>query len=162
MDRPDLERQPGDLGELAGPVQRLVQVGDRDDGEAAQVLLALGERAVGHDDLAVALIRRTVAVLAGCSAPVKTQAPAASSSARHLPTFVHDGAEHLGRRRRDVWLVDAEQVLLHRMNLRVGGPRGRLVASYTNEPGQIDVLHSQPADRTFRGWLPSTYPTNGG
>ena len=40
-------------GQLAAPRERGVEVGRLDDRESADVLLALGERAVGHEHLAV-------------------------------------------------------------------------------------------------------------
>ncbi len=59
------------------------------------------------------LSRTTVAVLGGCSPPVKTQAPAALSSCVPGGEVPHDRLEDLGRGRFAVGLVDAEQVLLH-------------------------------------------------
>src|SRR5918993_6020927 len=53
VERPDLDRDGGRRDQLAPPLQRGVQVGDVDDREAADVLLALGERSVDHEDVAV-------------------------------------------------------------------------------------------------------------
>src|ERR1700733_428826 len=50
---PHLTRQGGDLRDLPPPLQRGVQVGHADHGEPAHVLLAFGERAVGHDHVTV-------------------------------------------------------------------------------------------------------------
>jgi hypothetical protein len=48
-----LDREGGHPGQLAAPLESGVQVGRLDDREPAQVLLALGERAVGREHLAV-------------------------------------------------------------------------------------------------------------
>src|SRR5215217_1727567 len=53
-ERPDLDREGGRPGQLAGPGEGGVQVGGLDDGEPADVLLALGEGPVGGEDLAAA------------------------------------------------------------------------------------------------------------
>ena len=53
LERPHLDRQRVAAGELAAPLERGVEIGRLDDGEAADVLLALGERAVGHEHVAV-------------------------------------------------------------------------------------------------------------
>ena len=62
------------------PLERVVEVGRLDDREAAEVLLALDERAVGEQRRRRPSARTTVAVLGGCSPPANTQLPAASSS----------------------------------------------------------------------------------
>ena len=79
--------------------------------EAADVLLALDERPVGHEHVASPSARSTVAVLGGCRPPVNTQAPAAFISSIERVDVAHDRLQDLGRRRRAVGLVDAEQVL---------------------------------------------------
>ena len=96
-------------GGLGGPLERRVEVGGVDDPEPADVLLALGERAVGGEHLAV-LMRTTVAVPAGCSPPANTQAPAAFISSLKASTSVHDSRPGpLGLRRHAVdGLHDAE------------------------------------------------------
>ena len=59
--------------------------------------------------------RTTVAVLGGCSPPVKTHAPAALISAFSASTSRMIWSRTLGRGRVAVGLVDAEQVLFHRL-----------------------------------------------
>ena len=80
LQRPDLDREGDRPGELAAPLQGGVEIGCLDDGEPAQVLLALD---VGPSVVSTSLpfSRTTVAVLDGCRPPANTQAPAARSSA---------------------------------------------------------------------------------
>src|SRR4051812_36922612 len=52
-ERPDLDRQGGGAGDLASPVERLVEVRRPNDREPGEVLLPLREGAVGQQDLVV-------------------------------------------------------------------------------------------------------------
>ena len=52
LERPHLDRAPAGDRRLGGPGQRGVEIGRLDDPEAAELLLRLGERAVGRHDLA--------------------------------------------------------------------------------------------------------------
>src|SRR5690348_15769366 len=54
-DLSNLARHAAHLGALAGPLERLLQVGDFQDGDAAHELLGFEVRPVGHHDLAVGL-----------------------------------------------------------------------------------------------------------
>src|SRR6185312_9340341 len=125
---PDLGGQGGGPGELAAPFECGVEVSGLDDGEAADVLLALGVRAVG-DEHAVALgphhgggARRLQA---------RGEDPRARGLEFPLPgaDAVHHLAQDLGWRGRAVGLVDAEQVAVH---------RDLLSPSTRTAPGQID------------------------
>ena len=53
LEGPHLDRALAGRGGLRRPLQRGVEVGGLDDPEATELLLGLGERAVGGDDLAV-------------------------------------------------------------------------------------------------------------
>jgi hypothetical protein len=48
LERADLDPERRRRRELAPPGERGVQIGNRNDGESPDVLLGLGERAVGH------------------------------------------------------------------------------------------------------------------
>src|SRR6185437_2390349 len=110
-----LDRQPDHLGELATPLQRAVEVGRLDDGEPAQVLLAFGERAVGHQDLAV-LAPQHGGRARGVQAAVEDPGTGVLGLLDHIGDALHDRAEHLGRRHGAAGRsVDAEQVLVHGM-----------------------------------------------
>src|SRR5262245_45062598 len=51
-ERPYLDRQGGHPSRLAAPFERGVEIGSVDDAATADVLLALGVRAIGHEHVA--------------------------------------------------------------------------------------------------------------
>ena len=51
VERPDFHRQRRRTGQLFAPGERGIEVGRRDDGETTQMLLALGERTVGGQNV---------------------------------------------------------------------------------------------------------------
>src|SRR5215211_7920144 len=113
LERPDLDGEGGRLGQPAAPGQGGVQVGRPDDGEAADVLLALGEGAVGAEHLAVGDPHD--------GGRARRVQPTGEHPGPGLPELAVQGVEvgrdplqHLGRGSRAVGLVDAEQVLAHR------------------------------------------------
>ena len=131
QERPHLDRQRGGGGEPATPRQGRVQVGRLDDGEPAEVLLALGERAVGDQHVTVVRPqhgRRVGRVQARRRTPTRRPPSCPGSTlpghGRWWPAPPVPGGT--------VGLVDAEQVLLH------FGSSMSAVTHYTNGP---------PADR---------------
>src|SRR5207248_1777921 len=112
LERPDLDRQRGRLAEPPGPAECGVEVGSFDDREAAQVFLAFGERAVGHQHVAVLDPHHG-------RGGRRMQAPGEHPGTRGLHLGVervellYDLLQDLGFGQRAVGLVDAEQVLLH-------------------------------------------------
>src|SRR6266542_2018477 len=116
LERPHLDRQRDRPGGLTAPFERGVEVGRPDDHEAAAVLLALGVRAVGREHLAV-LEPHDGGRARGVQAPVEDP----RARGLDLPDQGVDVPHHLleihGGWGRSVGLVDAEQVLLHRVSL---------------------------------------------
>src|SRR5918992_1397073 len=53
LERPDLNRRLAGNGGFRSPFQGGVEIGGLDDPESPQLLLGLGERPVGGDDLAI-------------------------------------------------------------------------------------------------------------
>src|SRR6266540_939556 len=116
LERPHLDRQRDRPGGLTAPFERGVEVGRPDDHEAAAVLLALGVRAVGREHLAL-LEPHDGGRARGVQAPVEDP----RARGLDLPDQGVDVPHHLleihGGWGRSVGLVDAEQVLLHRVSL---------------------------------------------
>src|SRR4051812_46279811 len=111
-ERPHLDWQRRRRRRPAPPCDGGVEVGRADDREAAQVLLALGERAVGHQDVAALDPQHR-----GRRRRVQPAGEDPGPGGAHLLVERGDVAadrlhvDVLGRRA--VGLVDAEQVLLH-------------------------------------------------
>src|SRR6266511_2741082 len=118
LERPDLDREGGRPGEPAAPFERGVEIGRLDDREPADVLLALGERAVGGEHVAVPEPHHR-----GRARGV--QASGEDPCAGGLELLVQGVEvpshllEDLRRGRVPVRLVDAEQVLLHEVFLLI-------------------------------------------
>ena len=79
-DRPDLDRPAPRGRDLGGHLDRLVDVATVEQVEAAQGLLRLGERAVGHDLTSPSRTRTEVAVVVGSRASPATYWPRSRAS----------------------------------------------------------------------------------
>ena len=132
---------------LRGPVERGVEVGGLDDPEAAEVLLGLGERAVGDEHVAVRPRGRP-------SRSRRVQAAAEHPRTLPLDLLVHRGdvgvhpLDHV--RRRQLLAVDhvhGQQILRHLVPPLGSSDRHRtdLYQSYERRPAQIDSCDERVA-----------------
>src|ERR1700730_4450446 len=132
LERPDLDRAAARLRTAACHLKGVVQVGGTDHPEAADLLLALGERAVGGDDLA--------ALRPDDRGGVRREQPAGENPLprRHQLAVERvarvEGLLHLRFRRGRLSLdhVHRKQVLLHLGSLRRGRLPSRLFMMVTN------------------------------
>ena len=140
LEGPDLDRAPQAALPSAAQLQGGVEVGGLDDPEAAELLLGLGEGAVGGEDLAALVASTTVAVSAGCRPPANTQAPCVLE----LGVEGVDGGEHLlhlvlGGIVLALDHVHGEQVLRHVGSSWFGARPRRRLTLYTNAIRPIDT-----------------------
>src|ERR1051326_449357 len=112
IDWTDFDWQRQRPGGFAAPFEGGVQVRRLDDNEAADVLLALGIRAVGDHGFALLKTHRR-----GGASDMQTDAEDPGASSLHLLAegvgVAHDGVQDLRWRRIAIGLVDAEQIARH-------------------------------------------------
>src|SRR3984885_109356 len=133
LERPDLDRAATRLGATGGDGERDIEVGGLDHPEAADLLLALGERAVGSDDLA--------ALRTDDRGGVRREQAAGEDPLPRRHELTVEGVHRLVRplylrvrpSRLSLDHVHRKQVLLHVGSLRRGRLPGRLSMMFTNE-----------------------------
>src|SRR5262245_33240713 len=112
LERADFDGQRGRLCQSPSPFERGIQIRRPDDGEPAEMFLALDVRAVSHEDISFS--HTDDCGTAGWMEPARkhpgVRGDHAVSDDRDV---LHDPVEDVGRRRRAIRLIDAEQVLSH-------------------------------------------------